>query len=128
MQDLEELFSTRDTPRFKFAPQIRLRFIRLQTLTHLPSGGARSAVYGDCRESSGPRLQGTAVPSSGGDYACFRPDDTAVLDARYMLQEQDGTLILLPNKGFLWVRPCRMRTMTCARPRPSRSASASTTG
>jgi hypothetical protein len=44
------------------------------------------------------------VPGSGGDYAYFRPDDVAVFDARYMLEEDDGTLILLNNKGFLWGR------------------------
>jgi len=42
------------------------------------------------------------VPNSGGDYSLFRPDDTAQFDARYMLQEEDGTLILLYNRGFLW--------------------------
>ncbi len=45
-----------------------------------------------------------AVPGSGGDYAYFRPDDVAVFDARYMLEEEDGTLILLNNRGFLWGR------------------------
>ena len=44
------------------------------------------------------------MPNSGGDYAYFRPDDTAVFDARYMLEEEDGTLILLRNRGFLWGR------------------------
>ncbi len=28
----------------------------------------------------------------------------AVFDARYMLEENDGTLILLNNRGFLWGR------------------------
>ena len=55
-------------------------------------------------EFFGPKLKGKAVPNSGGDYALFRPDDTAVFDARYMLQEDDGTLIMLYNKGFLWGR------------------------
>ena len=36
--------------------------------------------------------------------AYFRPDDTAVFDARYMLEEDDGTLILVNNRGFLWGR------------------------
>jgi hypothetical protein len=71
VQDLEELFSTMDTPRFEFALEIRLRFTRVQTITQLPSGGARSAVYVDSGEFSGPRLKGTAVPNSGGDYAYF---------------------------------------------------------
>jgi hypothetical protein len=64
----------------------------------------RSAVYVDDGEFEGPRLKGKAVPNSGGDYAFFRPDDTAVFDARYMLEVDDGTLIYMQNKGFLWGR------------------------
>lgn len=99
-----EQFSTMDQPRFEFALEVRLRFTRVQQITQLPSGGIRSAVYVDSGEFSGPKLKGKAVPNSGGDYALFRPDDTAVFDARYMLQEDDGTLIMLYNKGFLWGR------------------------
>jgi hypothetical protein len=49
---------------------------------------------------SGPRLRGKALPHSGGDYALFRPDGTVSFDARYLLQEDDGTLILLTNRGY----------------------------
>src|SRR6185437_9601979 len=65
--------------------------------------------------------------------------------ARYMLQEDDGTLILLTNKGYLWGRNPdtmqRLREMAFAggpavepaeyylrRRRPSRSRAAATTG
>jgi hypothetical protein len=70
----------------------------------LPSGGFRSAVYVDEGHFEGPRLKGRAVPNSGGDYALFRPDDTAVFDARYMFEEADGTLIYVQNRGYLWGR------------------------
>ena len=99
-----ELLSTMDQPRFEFAMEVRLRFTRVQQITKLPTGGIRSAVYVDSGEFFGPKLKGKAVPNSGGDYALFRPDDVAVFDARYMLQEDDGTLIMLYNKGFLWGR------------------------
>ena len=49
-------------------------------------------------------VNGKAVPNSGGDYALFRPDDVLSFDARYMLQEDDGTLIMIYNKGYLWGR------------------------
>lgn len=101
---MEELFSTLDTPRLEFAMEVRLRFTRVQAIPNVPTGGMRSAVYVDSGEFHGPRLKGKAVPNSGGDYAYFRPDDTAVFDARYMLQEDDGTLILLHNRGYLWGR------------------------
>ena len=83
---MDSLFSTLDTPRLEFALEVRLRFTRVQSLPNVPTGGMRSAVYVDSGDFHGPRLKGKAVPNSGGDYAYFRPDDTAVFDARYMLE------------------------------------------
>jgi hypothetical protein len=91
-------------PRLEFAFELRLRFTRVQNIQGMPSGAGRGAVYVDSGEFHGPRLRGTAVPNSGGDYALFRPDGVLAFDARYMLQEEDGTLILLNNKGYLWGR------------------------
>jgi len=101
---MTDLFSTMDNPRLEFAMEVRLRFTRVQSLPGVPSGGMRSAVYVDSGEFHGPTLNGKAVPNSGGDYAYFRPDDVAVFDAKYMLEENDGTLILVTNRGFLWGR------------------------
>ncbi len=101
---MSSLFSTMDNPRLEFAMEVRLSFPKAQTIPNVPAGGARSAVYVENGTFEGPRLKGKAVPWSGGDYAYFRPDDVAVFDARYMLEEDDGTLILLSNRGFLWGR------------------------
>jgi len=101
---MEGPFSTIDNPRLEFAMEVRLKFPRVQSIPNSPWGGTRSAVYVESGTFEGPRLRGTAVPGSGGDYAYFRPDDVAVFDARYMLEEEDGTLILLNNRGFLWGR------------------------
>lgn len=97
-------YSTLDNPRLEFALEVTLKFTRSQTLPNTPMGGMRSAVYVDEGVFKGPTLRGRAVPNSGGDYAYFRPDDTAVFDARYMLEEDDGTLILLNNRGYQWGR------------------------
>jgi hypothetical protein len=97
-------YSTIDNPRLEFAMEVRLTFPRVHTIVGTPMGGNRSAVYVDGGTFEGPALRGKAVPGSGGDYAYFRPDDVAVFDARYMLEEDDGTLILLNNRGFLWGR------------------------
>jgi hypothetical protein len=91
-------------PKLEFAFELRLRFTRVQNIQAMPSGAGRGAVYVDSGEFQGPRLRGKAVPNSGGDYALFRPDGVLAFDARYMLQEEDGTLILLNNKGYLWGR------------------------
>jgi Protein of unknown function (DUF3237) len=97
-------YSTLNNPRLEFAMEVRLAFPRVQMIANTPAGGHRSAVYVESGTFEGPRLRGKAVPNSGGDYAYFRPDDVAVFDARYMLEEDDGTLILLNNRGFLWGR------------------------
>ena len=89
---MTDMFSTLDNPRLEFAMEVRLQFPRVQTIVNTPMGGNRSAVYVDGGTFEGPRIRGKAVPGSGGDYAYFRPDDVAVFDARYMLEEEDGTL------------------------------------
>ena len=97
-------FSTLDNPRLEFVMEVRLTFPEVYTLANVPSGGMRSAVLVSGGTFEGPLLKGRAVPGSGGDYAYFRPDDVAVFDARYLLEEDDGTLILLTNRGYLWGR------------------------
>lgn len=94
--------STADSPKLNFAFEVRIWFTRSQMISNMPSGAARGAVYVDRGEFTGPRLHGKVVPDSGGDYALFRPDNTISFDARYMLQEDDGTPILLCNRGYLW--------------------------
>jgi hypothetical protein len=91
-------------PRFEFAFELQLQFTRIQTVGDMPTGAARGAVYVDGGRFEGPRLRGRCVPNSGGDYSLFRPDDVLSFDARYMLEEDDGTLILLHNRGYLWGR------------------------
>ena len=91
-------------PGLEFAFEVRLRFTRVQNIASMPTGAGRGAVYVDSGEFSGPLIRGKAVPNSGGDYALFRPDGVLQFDARYMLQEDDGTLILMQNRGYLWGR------------------------
>ena len=91
-------------PELEFAFEVRLRFTRVQNIVSMPTGAGRGAVYVDSGELSGPNIKGKAVPNSGGDYALFRPDGVLAFDARYMLQEDDGTLILMQNRGYLWGR------------------------
>lgn len=96
--------STLTEPKLEFVFEIDLDFTRVQNINNMPTGGGRGAVYLDAGRIRGPKLNGQAVPNSGGDWAFFRPDDVLSFDARYMLEEDDGTLILLHNKGYLWGR------------------------
>jgi hypothetical protein len=96
--------STVTEPKLEFIFQVRLYFTRVQNIPEMPSGAGRGAVYVDSGTVEGPRLNGTVVPNSGGDWALFRPDGVLATDARYMLCAHDGTLILLHNRGYLWGR------------------------
>ena len=49
---------------------------------------------------SGPRFSGRIVPHSGGDYPTILPTGTAVFDARYLIEAEDGTLIQLNSRGY----------------------------
>jgi len=97
-------FSTFDNPKLEFVFEIDLNFTRVHNINNMPTGAGRGAVYLDSGTVSGPWLNGIALPDSGGDWALFRPDDVLSFDARYMLQADDGTLILLRNNGYLWGR------------------------
>lgn len=96
--------STIDNPKLEFAFEVRLRFTRVHLIPDMPVGAGRGAVYVDSGEFSGPRLKGRAVPNTGGDYSLFRPDGVLAFDARYMLEEEDGSMILVHNRGYLWGR------------------------
>jgi hypothetical protein len=91
-------------PKLEFCFAIRLYFTRVNMLGDMPSGAARGAVYIDGGSIEGPRLSGKVLPGSGADWSLFRPDGVLATDARYMLEADDGTLILLYNRGYLWGR------------------------
>jgi len=97
-------YSALDNPRMEFVVEVRLQFPEVYSMAPVPRGGMRSAVLVKGGTFEGPHLKGRAIPGSGGDYAYFRPDDVACFDARYLLEEEDGTVILLENKGHLWGR------------------------
>jgi Protein of unknown function (DUF3237) len=105
--EFQELFadaSTTTEVKLEFIFQVRLHFTRVHQIESMPTGAGRGVVYVDRGTVEGPRLNGTVVPDSGGDWSLFRPDGVLATNARYMLQAHDGTLILLKNRGYLWGR------------------------
>lgn len=98
------VLSTMDLPRLEFAFECQLKFTSVFAVPNVPNGGFRSAVLVDDGHFEGPAMRGRTIPNSGGDYAHFRDDDTAVFDARYLLETDDGTVIYMQNKGYLWGR------------------------
>lgn len=93
-----------DQPRLEFAFEISVRFQKHESLPDMPSGAGRGFVYIESGTVSGPKLNGIVLPGSGGDWALFRPDDVLASDARYMFEADDGTRILMHNRGYLWGR------------------------
>jgi hypothetical protein len=100
-----------------FAPHMDYAFtveIVLEPAMYLgasPTGAERAAVYIKNGTITGPMLQGTVVPMSGGDWARKRPDGTLDFDARYILRLDDGTLVYMQNSGYRWASAEAMAKM-----------------
>jgi Protein of unknown function (DUF3237) len=62
-------------------------------------GGLRGIVPIAGGSFNGPRLRGKVVPM-GADWALLQPDGSAHVDARYLLQMEDGTFVGIRNSGF----------------------------
>lgn len=62
-------------------------------------GGHRRVIPIIGGRFSGERLSGTVLPG-GADWNLVRPDGTVYLWARYTLQADDGTLIMITNDGL----------------------------
>ena len=93
-----------------FAPQMEYAFTVAIDLTPIhwvtPStmGASRAAIYAASGTVSGPRLNGSVVPMSGGDFPLLRPDGVIDFDARYLLEADDGAIIYMQNRGYRWPR------------------------
>ena len=89
-------------PRLEFAFEVKLQFHRDPSIENVPIGGSRGFVCLEGGTFEGPNFRGKAVPYSGGDYAHFRADGVVSFEAMYILEEEDGTRILLRNRGYSW--------------------------
>lgn len=49
----------------------------------------------------GPDIRGEVIPG-GGDFPLKRPDGVIVIDALYRLRTDDGTTIIIHNKGLIY--------------------------
>jgi hypothetical protein len=85
-------------PQLRFAFEIEAGVPQIYDLGQTQAGHRRIVpVTGGV--VSGPRLQGRVL-AMGADWQTVRPDGTADLEARYMLQAEDGTLISVVNRGL----------------------------
>lgn len=87
-------------PKLAFAFEAKVDVAPVQEIGHVGSAplGFTPIVGGTV---SGPRLNGRVIPG-GGDWAVARRGVAIDLDARYLIQADDGAFIDVVNRGF-WV-------------------------
>ena len=88
-------------PQFEFVMTVHLRLgpHGIQKIGPLPTGGERHFVPLGDGIFEGPKLRGKVLPG-GGEFPLQAPEGVLRIDARYCLQEDDGTVILLRNRGI----------------------------
>jgi hypothetical protein len=102
-------------PQFEFAMAVTIRLKKRLSLGPLPAGGNRLSVGIDGGSFEGPAIRGTVL-SGGGEWPHVREDDVFCFDARYHLQADDGTTILLHNRGYRHATPEVMERLWALRP------------
>ncbi len=89
-------------PQLEFAFEARVDVAELVKIGNAGSGklGFTPITGGTV---SGPRLNGKVV-AGGGDWAVLREGVAIDLDARYLIEADDGSMIDIVNRGF-WAAP-----------------------
>jgi hypothetical protein len=81
--------------KLEYIFQVRIDF--KERVSFQTPNGRRAYVPAISGVIEGPRLQGRVVPHSGADYA-----GNGRLNAHYMLEASDGTMIYINNTGYLY--------------------------
>jgi hypothetical protein len=92
-------------PQLEYAFAFKVMFSKRVKMGTLPNGSLRGYTGVTGGEVKGPKLNGTVVPHSGGDWPMYWPNGAVEFTANYMLQAEDGTLILVKNRGFRYATP-----------------------
>lgn len=92
------------SPRFEHAFTISIELSKPYWIKPSARGDTRAAIYAVSGKVEGPRLNGTVVPMSGGDFPLARDNGVIDFDARYLLEADDGAIIYLQNVGYRWAK------------------------
>jgi hypothetical protein len=107
-----DLSQASDTPpRTEFAFAVQIEIAPRKELGQTPWLADRYIVDVLDGVFEGPNIRGKVLPG-GADWCFVRADGVYAFDARYMLQEDDGTLIYLQNRGYRWGSPDAMARMS----------------
>jgi hypothetical protein len=88
--------------KYEHVFDVRINFDKRWVAGPLPGGGQQgyTSVGAGCTVK-GPRLSGRLVDYSGADWPIVRTDGVVELNAHYMIQADDGTLIYIRNLGYV---------------------------
>lgn len=89
-------------PKFEYVMSIKLKLGTLRKITGMPNGSTRMFIDITGGTFEGPNIKGIVLPGTGGDYPLVGDDNVLDFDARYLLKEDDGTIIYLQNRGYRW--------------------------
>tara|TARA_A100001391_G_scaffold194963_1_gene171809 strand:+ start:3640 stop:4122 length:483 start_codon:yes stop_codon:yes gene_type:complete len=92
------------TPTLEHAFTISIELSKPYWIKPSARGDTRAAIFAASGVVEGPRLNGTVVPMSGGDYPLSRDNGVIDFDARYLLEADDGAIIYLQNYGYRWAK------------------------
>lgn len=90
--------------RHEHAFDIRINFDRRWMVGPGPVSGGGNYGYTSVGENcvvSGPKLNGKLVDHSGADWPAVRTDGVVELNAHYMIEADDGSLIYIRNLGYV---------------------------
>ncbi len=90
-----------EAPKLEYVMTVRLDMVpgSLVRIGDLPSGGDRWSIGVAGGTFDGPRLRGRVLPG-GIENPHFRPDNALMINARWLLEEEDGTRIYVRNRGI----------------------------
>jgi hypothetical protein len=89
-------------PKIDLEYVFSVRIFFKERVTFMGPHGGRGFVPPSSGEIFGPRLTGTVVPYSGGDYAHFQNLANGIqINTHYMLRADDGAWIYIRNIGYL---------------------------
>lgn len=103
-------------PALEYAFTIELQLTKAIYMGPSTAGPQRVTIYVKDGRITGPRLSGSVVPMSGGDFASQRADGVIDFDARYVLELSDGTFVYFQNKGYRWGTPAAMEKLKRGEP------------
>ncbi len=89
--------------RYEHVFDIRINFDRRWRTGAIHAGGPDHGYtsVGQGSTVSGPRLNGRLVDYSGADWPVIRTDGVIELNAHYMIEADDGSLIYIRNLGYV---------------------------